>query len=262
MKRFFRMPYDDMMSCLEHLMTGARPRGVMVVMVLSITVTWFVYVPVHELLHAYGLIWTGGEVGTLNMKWYYGGEYLAKWFPFIESGSDYAGQLTDFDTKGSDWRYLACDFAPFMLTVLIGVPLLRFCTRKRRAVLSGPAVVLGLAPFYNLPGDYYEMASIMSTRALTTLGGGGHPPRFEGLRSDDIFTLIPDVLLRPAELGLEGGFFSTVFAMLVVFESMILSVVLVFVTYRLGDLVARVLVGPAPVFTAPASRTRSRSVTV
>jgi hypothetical protein len=68
------------------------------------------------------------------------------------------------------------------------------------------------------------------------------------LRSDDIFTLIPDIFIKPAELGLHGGVATIIFALLVVVISIVLAVLLAFVTYALGDLVARALVGPAPEF--------------
>lgn len=254
-KRFFLRPLDDLLTGLGHIMTGDRPVRALVVMLIAVVVTWFVYVPIHELLHAYGCMVTGGTVTELQIKAYYGGALLCRWFPFVVSGSDYAGQLTGFDTKGNDWIYLATDFGPFILTVLIGVPLVRLCTKRRRTVLFGSAFVVALAPFYNVPGDYYEMGSTISTRALTLLHGGGthpvgwcSPPRFEGLRSDDIFKLIPDILLEPAALGLGGGVGTILFALLLVFLSLIIAILLAFATYALGDLVARPFAGPAPVF--------------
>ena len=250
MKRFFRRPLDDVLACLEHIMTDGRPVKTLVIMLVAVVVTWFVYVPIHELLHAYGCIVTGGTVTELQIKAHYGGGLLAEWFPFVVSGSDYAGQLTGFDTKGNDWIYLATDFGPFLLTVLIGVPLMRVCTKRRRPVLFAVAFVVGLAPFYNIPGDYYEMGSTVTTRALTFVAGEGNPPRWESLRSDDIFTLVPDIFIKPAELGLAGAG-TIIFALLVVLLSLVVGILLAFVTYALGDLVARPLAGPAPVFRMP-----------
>ena len=85
-------------------------------------------------------------------------------------------------------------------------------------------------------------------------GDGSSPVRFAGLRSDDIFTLIPDVILRPASLDIGDAWSGRLFALLVVVVCIMLSVVLAFVTYRLGDLVARVFVGKAPVFKLPQQR--------
>lgn len=234
-------------------MTGKRSVRTLVIMLVAVVVTWFVYVPIHELLHAYGCIVTGGTVTELQIKAHYGGAFLARWFPFVVSGSDYAGQLTGFDTMGNDWIYLATDFGPFVLTVLIGVPLLRLCTKRRRVVVFAVAFVVALAPFYNIPGDYYEMGSTITTRGLTLLEGGGNPPRWESLRSDDVFTLLSDIFVKPAELGL-GGVGTIIFALLVVLLSLIVAILLAFVTYALGDLVARPLAGPAPVFHMPQSR--------
>lgn len=253
MTRFFRKPLDDVMGSLRHLMTTAHPARVMIPSMIAMIVTWFIYVPIHELLHVYGCIWTGGSVSELHLQAHYGGAILAKWFPFIVAGGDYAGQVTGFDTKENDLIYLATDFLPFMLSVLFGVLLLRLCTKKRRPLLFGPAIVVGLAPFYNLPGDYYEMASTMITRLLTWVSGETWPPRFEGLRSDDIFTLVPEMISKPAELGLDTSAPSMIFAFLVVLTSILLSILLAFVTYNLGDLIARPIAGPAP---APIRRKR------
>ena len=166
LKRFFRLPVDDMLSAMEHLMTRGHPARSMAPMFATMLVTWFVYVPIHELLHAYGCIWTGGTVEELFIQGKYGGGLLKQWFPFVVTGGDYAGQLTKF-TRDDDLIYFSTVFAPFLLTVFIGVPLVRVCTRRRHTWLFGSSVVLGLAPFYNVPGDYYEMASILFTRLLT-----------------------------------------------------------------------------------------------
>src|SRR5262249_31229017 len=53
-------------------------------------------------------------------------------FPFVSIGSEYAGQLTGFDTHGSDFTYLVTDAAPFTLTVLLGIPLLRSAAAETR----------------------------------------------------------------------------------------------------------------------------------
>jgi len=257
-RSFFRRPLDDVMPAMEHLMTRGNPAKVMLPMLGLMLGCWFVYVPIHELLHCYGCIWTGGTVTELELQAHYGGNWLKPYFPFIVTGSAYAGRLSGFDTKGNDWIYLATDFGPFALSVLFGVSLLRLCARKRRPWLTAPAFVVGLAPFYNIQGDYYEMGSTIVTRVLTLATGGGNPPRFEGLRSDDIFTLVPDILLNPAKLGLDPRFSTTLFALLVFLLGMTLSVLLAFATYQLGDLVARLTIGSATPFTLPKPRKRRR----
>jgi hypothetical protein len=210
---------------------------------LIMVVIWFVYVPIHELLHVAGCVVTGGEVSQLEVAPRYFGGLLASVFPFVVSGSDYAGQLTGFDTKGNDLIYLATDFGPFVLTVLFGVLIIRLCARKRRPVLLGIGIVVGLAPFYNIPGDYYEMGSIITTRVATVLTGGGlvGTPAFEGVRSDDVFSLIENVATKPAELGLIGGG-QVVTAFLLIAIALVVDVILAFFTYFLGGLVANRLV--------------------
>ena len=88
---------------------------------LGLAAGWFVYVPVHELLHAAGCATTGGTVTRLEIAPLYGGALLARIFPFVVPGGDYAGRLSGFDTRGNDLVYLATDLAPFVLTLLPGV---------------------------------------------------------------------------------------------------------------------------------------------
>lgn len=257
-RRFFKLPYDDVMNGMARIVSGSTPSGAMLPMVVTMLVTWFLYVPVHELLHVYGCKWAGGTVSELNIQWYYFGNQLADVFDFVVVGGDYAGRLSGFDTHGNDWIYLATDFGPFTLTVLFGVSMLRLCARYRHPWLFGPSIVLGMAPFYNIQGDYYEMASIMITRALTFLSGGGNPPRFEGLRSDDIFTLFPDIVLHPSAIGLEESFRSVVFSLFTASAGVVLAVLLAFATYWLGGIIATVVVGPAPEFSMPRAKKRRR----
>ena len=243
LRTLFKQPFDDVLACLERLIVPGRrrqPPTVLFIVLASLAVTWFVYVPIHELLHVGGCVWTGGEVSRLELSPRYGAAILKKFFPFISSGSDYAGQLKGFDTRGSDWCYFVTVFLPFALTVLIGVPLVKLAGRARRPVLLGVSVVVGLAPFYNMPGDYYEMGSILTTRALTVfvgeearptavedepvendsgvVEGGDQPvdvdaangesdapttqPAFAGMRSDDIYLLVGTIIDEPSKLGL------------------------------------------------------------
>jgi hypothetical protein len=60
----------------------------------------------------------------------YGASLLTNIFPFVSTGSDYAGQLTGFDTHGSDLTYLFTVFFPFILTILLGVPLIKYSKCK------------------------------------------------------------------------------------------------------------------------------------
>ncbi len=242
MRPFFRQPIDDVLACLEPIVATKKPALAVVPLFLSLIVSWVVYVPIHELLHALGCAVSGGEVTRLEISPRYGGTILAEsgWFPFVVPGGEYAGRLSGFDTKGSDFCYLMTDFGPYVLTVLIGVPLLKLAGRGRRPILFGTAIVVGLAPFYNIPGDYFEMGSIATTRLLTYLRGGGNPPIFEKLRSDDIFKLFEQLFTQPTELGLQGAG-DIASAVPIILVSLAFALLFALTTYAIGHHIARLL---------------------
>jgi hypothetical protein len=169
---------DGMESLFPGLAGGALPLALLALTTLA---GWFLYVPVHELMHALGCVATGGSVTELQIQPLYGGALLERVFPFVVAGGDYAGRLTGFDTGGSDLVFLATDAAPYALTVMGGFSLLRAGNRRRSPWLLGAGVVLLAAPLISLPGDYYEMGSILVSR----LTGAG-----DLLRSDDLFALV------------------------------------------------------------------------
>ena len=181
---------------------------------VSLVAAWYVYVPIHELLHAHGCVATGGSVTTLEIQTQYGGALLAKVFPFVQAGGEYAGRLSDFDTHGSDLVYFATDATPFLLSIFLGVPLLRACGRASRPLLLGPAIVLALAPFYSLTGDYYEMGSILVTGAMGE--------EWQALRSDDLFKVM-------------RGLWTTPQAVFVALGSMVVATGLAYATWDIGD---------------------------
>ncbi len=237
LKHFLRRPLDDTLAGLELIVTAGRPLPTALATLTAMVVTWFVYVPIHEMLHVAGCALTGGTVTRLELAPHYFGTLLARVFPFVVSGSDYAGQLTGFDTKGNDLTYLATDFGPYLLTVLFGVTLLRMCGRKRRPLLFAAGIVVGLAPFYSVSGDYYEMGSIITTRLVTWISGGGDIVSFVSLRSDDVILLVGRLITSPGELGLEGAGPVAMGALLLI-VSLIVGILLAFVTYALGGVVA------------------------
>ena len=233
LQNFFRRPFDDLYDSIEQLIDCPRAFVAVGIALVSMTATWFVYVPIHELLHVAGCLVTGGEVSVLEIQEIYFGNLLAKMFDFVVVGSEYAGRLSGFDTHGSDLVYLATVFGPYLLTIFIGVPVLRMCSRRSRPLLFGPGVVIGLAPLYNFIGDYYEMASILTTRAITVLQGGGQPPAYGSLRSDDLLSLLQQFVSLPVELGLDTG--SEVWlGGLIIAISVAGSLLLAFGTYALG----------------------------
>ena len=231
------------MACLERLLFDGRRSTGLALCGISLVVTWFLYVPVHELLHVLGCVMTGGSISELEVAPQYGGALLAKVFPFVVSGGEYAGRLSGFDWKGSDLIYLATDFLPFTLSVVIGVPLLHLCAKKRHPILFGSAVVLGFAPIYNLPGDYYEMGSILTTRVMASAAGGDTPSPYLTLRSDDVFKLIEEIAERPADTQVSASLASGP-AYAVVAGGMLVAVVLAWMTYGLGTCFGRLFVGP------------------
>jgi uncharacterized protein (DUF2062 family) len=193
-------------------------------------------VPVHELLHVAGCLLGGGEVTRLEMSPLYGAAFLRRIFPFIAVGSDYAGQLTGFDTKGNDLTYLLTDFLPFTLTILIGVPLLRSAARERERPLAawlkmGAAIPIAFAPFISLTGDYYEMGSILVSRAVSLAVPGFALERW---RSDDLLKLAGELLAaQDASLFDAAG----------VGLALLAGAVLALVTYGVGCAWANVLAG-------------------
>ncbi len=185
---FFAAPVRDTLDGLEHCLdTGVR--GLLLVAVGLVT-GWWLYVPVHELMHALGCLATGGTVSRLEIDPLYGGALLARLFPFVEAGGDYAGRLVGFDTGGNDMVYLATDFGPYLLTLFPGVWALRRAGEKGRAFCFGLWLPVALAPFISLTGDAYEIGSIVVTRLPPWSG-------LEALRGDDVFRLVP----RLAELA-------------------------------------------------------------
>jgi hypothetical protein len=278
MTRFLRQPIDDVLAALEPVVAVRSPLRALGLFIVAMAAAWFVYVPIHELLHAFGCVLAGGEVSRLEIAPKYGGALWARLFPFVVSGGDYAGRLSGFDWKGSDGIYLATDFMPYVLTVVIGVPLIKRAGRRRRPVVFALGVVVGLAPFYSLPGDYFEMGSIVTTRAVSAIAG---PPdrnaepahddmragagsaeragpqvaetaaaaadkardpalRFAGLRSDDVFLLLATVIRRPAEVGLDTT--GRVAAGLVIIVlSCLVALLLALVTYWLGHVFSVVI---------------------
>ena len=228
---FVARPLRDYIAALDAMHPASVGRWLLVVAIGA--ATWFVYVPIHELMHAYGCIATGGTVTRLEIAPEYGGALLAWIFPFVVSGSAYAGQLTGFDTNGSDLVYLATVFAPYLLTIFIGVPLFVRAARPMeteaaRPYAFGAALPVAFAPFISLFGDYYEAGSIGVSRLGTALDPSLPLARW---RSDDLFRLIDSLQAQAA-----GALDWTIVAL-----SFALGFVLALLTYHLGVLFARLL---------------------
>ncbi len=65
MRSFFRQPFDDVLACLETIVTVKGPIRAMGSMMATLIVAWFIYVPIHELLHVLGCLLAGGEVDRM-----------------------------------------------------------------------------------------------------------------------------------------------------------------------------------------------------
>ncbi len=200
------------------------------ILILTAVFGWWIYVPVHELLHAFGCLWTGGEVTRLEISPVYGAAVLKHWFDWIAVGSDYAGQLTGFDTHGNDGIYLVTVLLPYVLSVFPGMWLFRRAvagdwSQWRNWALTGFSLAMVTAPFVSVFGDMYEAASIVISRAVNWLQPGLELERW---RSDDFFLLVTQ--LSP------DWRWSDIFGLL---ASLILSVTLCWSIYNIGCYLAK-----------------------
>jgi hypothetical protein len=77
-RRLFAEPVRDYLAALDAM----RDRGVagLVVASVAFALAWFVYVPIHELFHAWGCLLAGGTVTRLEIAPEYGGALLARSF--------------------------------------------------------------------------------------------------------------------------------------------------------------------------------------
>ena len=140
--------------------------------------------PLHELLHVLGCVATGGTITRLEISPIYGGDALAKWFPWVTSGGEYAGRLSGFRPAG-DWSYLATVLAPLLVLCPLGSALARSAVRRWHAWLFGIGLGAALQPLASLTGDCYEAAAIPLTRLADAAGLNWAL----SLRGDDVFKI-------------------------------------------------------------------------
>ncbi len=234
-RRVLTAPINDYLAGLNACLTPFTVPAVVAIGV-SFALSWWIYVPIHELAHAFGCLWAGGAVTRLEIAPIYGAALLQRFFPFVAVGSEYAGQLTGFDTHGSDLTYLATDALPFVLTVLVGIPLLRSVAAGRggrvwSCMKFGAAIPVAYAPFISLTGDYYEMGSILLSHAVALWSPSFPVSRW---RSDDVFKLV-DQLFRSASPFSAGDVAG-------VLTSFLIGSCLAVATYAAGGLAARFFV--------------------
>jgi hypothetical protein len=230
LSRFFLAPWRDALRGMERVVAAEGGRGLVMALV-GMLLSWWVYVPVHELMHAWGCLLSGGTVTRLEIDGIYGAAWLAQLFPFVSSGSEYAGRLSGFDTHGSDFVYLATVFFPFVPTLFPGVLALRavIAARRPRGLYFGAAVPWALAPFVALTGDYYEMGSILVSR----VAAGAVPDAPSRWRGDDLVLLGTHLFsgADPIRWTDVAG----------VSASLLLATVLAFATYAAGGRIARLV---------------------
>jgi hypothetical protein len=202
---------------------------ILIPLAVSVVVVWWITVPVHELLHAAGCALAGGSVTELTIQRAYGGALLAKVFPFVTAGGDYAGQLKEFDTGGNDVVYLTTVAFPYLLTVLFGISVLRVAARSGNALLHGLGMVQTAIPVASVGGDYYEMGSIVVTR-IAGMGAGSE--KAELIRGDDFFL----VMERVREAAISHG-------PLLVWAGLIAGILFMAITYDLSILFSRIAGG-------------------
>lgn len=200
--------------------------------------SWWGYVPVHEIFHAWGCLIGGGEVSQLDLSPVYGAVFLKNIFPFIHVGSEYAGRLTGFNTHNSDLIYLLTVFFPYIITILIGIPLLMSVKTGRTSlniscIKFGVALPIAYSPFISITGDYYEIGSIILTRLISFLLPSFQVDRW---RSDDLFKLVENLFFSNNSFK-SGDVIGVVL-------SFLLGIILIFATYWTGRLWAKAVIKP------------------
>ena len=220
--KVFRIMFQPLLAAAD------RPLWrVFLPLLLSLLVVWFITVPVHELLHVAGCLLSGGEVTELTIQPMYGGTLLARLFSFVTPGGEYAGQLTGFDTGGSDVCYFITVWFPFLLTVLLGVPCLRLAAKTGQPFVHGIGIVHTFLPLASIGGDFYEMGSILATRLMGMTAGSREAAL---IRGDDLMLAVS----RVREAGLDHG-------LLAVGLGLIISIGLITLTVDLSILAARLI---------------------
>ncbi|MGH8850844.1 MAG: hypothetical protein ACREYD_07610 [Casimicrobiaceae bacterium] len=227
MRLLFTTPFADLYAGLR-VATDSLGAWALALLLAASVAGWWLYVPVHELMHAWGAQLAGATVTRLDIDPLYGARLLQRLFPYVQAGSAYAGRLSGFDTHGSDFAYALAVFFPFVLSVAIGIPVLVRAARTTRpgvasTLLTGLVLPLAWAPILSIGGDFYELGAIAVSRAAPAFGVDGR-----GWRGDDVVAVIGRTF---------GGAFSGS-DVAGVAASLVLGTVLAFATYRAGRMLA------------------------
>ena len=233
--RLFAAPFTDLFAGLQRSTEALGGRALPLLLV-ACAAGWWLYVPVHELMHAWGAQLGGATVTRLDIDPIYGARFLQRFFPYVQIGSAYAGQLAGFDTHGSDLAYALTVFFPFVLSIAIGVPLLVRAVSVRApgvasTALFGFALPVAWAPILSIGGDFYELGAIAVSRVAALVGAQG-----ESWRGDDVIAIVGRRF---------GGAFSWLDAAGVA-ASLLLGIVFAFATYATGRAVAAAMARRSP----------------
>jgi hypothetical protein len=229
MRLLFVTPFTDLYAGVRRAIGSLGARALPLLLVACVA-GWWLYVPVHELMHAWGAQLGGATVTRLDIDPLYGARLLQRLFPYVQVGSAYAGQLTGFDTHGNDLAYALAVFFPFVLSVAVGIPVLVRVARATppgvaSTLLMGLVLPLAWAPMLAIGGDFYELAAIAVSRAARTFGVDG-----QGWRGDDVIAVIG----RTFDGKIRGS------DVLGVAASLTLGTVLAFATHAAGRALASV----------------------
>jgi hypothetical protein len=190
-------PFKHFMRLYGKILSSARSKDILI-MLVGLLCGWWLYVPIHELMHVAGCILSGGSVQRLELSPLYGGLMLSHVFDFIVAGGDYAGRLSGFNYK-EDWSYAVTVFFPYILS-LPGFLLLEKAVENRWHWLYGAVLPLTFAPLISLTGDMFELGSL----SLYQMWSG--PEEISRLLiSDDMFLLMQQIHQGELATGFTTG---------------------------------------------------------
>lgn len=208
-------------------MGGGSPALHLLSIFAGLLVSWWLYVPFHELLHALGCWLGGGSIQSLEIDPLYGGRLLSNWLPFVVARSEYAGRLSGFDTGGSDWVYGLTIALPFVL-VIPGWFLLQRSVLRGSRVLFGVSLPLALSPLLSLTGDFFEMSSLLLFQVWP-----GPDNDHRALISDDVLRLLGQEAAAGGMVKTGAAFF---FVALSLLGSVTLALLFVITGHRIVNL--------------------------
>jgi len=186
------------LQVLETLMARGRSQDLLVLMLVFVA-GFFLYTPLHELMHAGAAILMGGSVSELAIAPLFGGKLLARILPFVVAESEYAGQLTGFSVPNR-LAYAVVDGAPYLLS-LPGVALLEAARRRVSLPLGGLGFLVTWIPLTQFSGDFFEAWSLILSYAHAGLLAGTEAKDFV---SDDAFRQSAFLLGQGRFWGIHG----------------------------------------------------------